>query len=103
MPRAVARVGGPRRAAHVRHPNSVPHIDGTPFRYGLAAIGYLVSFNPNRNPQIRQKSDNKIFKSEDLKKIADLKIWTTDTANMDTTKQLRHLLANWTTINIEEV
>ena len=52
---------------------------------------------------IRQKTDNKIFKSEDLKKIADLKIWTTDTANTDTTKQLRHLLANWATVNIEEV
>ena len=52
---------------------------------------------------VRQKIDNKIFKSDDLKKIAELKIWTTDTANMDTTKQLRHLLANWATVNIEEM
>ena len=52
---------------------------------------------------IRQKTDNKIFKSDDLKKIAELKIWTTDTANMDTTKQLRHLLANWATVNVEEI
>ena len=52
---------------------------------------------------VRQKTDNKIFKSDDFKKIAELKIWTTDTANTDTTKQLRQLLANWATINIEEI
>ena len=52
---------------------------------------------------IRQKTDNKIFKSDDFRKIADLKLWTTNTANTDTTKQLQQLLANWATINIEEI
>ena len=52
---------------------------------------------------VRQRNDNKGWKSDDLKAIDKLKLWEqSETSTKDTTKALKHALANWATINIDE-
>ena len=52
---------------------------------------------------VRQRNDNKGWKSDELKAIEKMKLWEQgDVSTKDTTKALKHSLANWATINIDE-
>lgn len=52
---------------------------------------------------VRQRNDNKGWKSDELKAIEKMKLWEEgDVSTKDTTKALKHSLANWATINIDE-
>ena len=51
---------------------------------------------------VRQRNDNKGWKSDELKAIEKMKLWEQgDVSTKDTTKALKHSLANWATINIQ--
>ena len=53
---------------------------------------------------VRQRNDNKGWKSDDLKAIDKLRLWEqSETSTKGTTKALKHALANWATINIDEL